>query len=109
MRILAIDGIQLTDADRVRRPQTVTWNGKPNTSISTVLYDLWHEYISANVPSPFGLEQYQQLRASIRRTLQAEKVGRNVTKGRISQTKGHAITLGKIFKAEFPSYEQERP
>ena len=78
----------------------MTWNGHPNTCTSTIIYDLWHEYISSNVPSPFLPEHYKQLQESIRRAIQAESKSASVSSGRRTTTKGHAVTLGKLIKLE---------
>lgn len=67
---------------------------------STVFADLWAQYIGASMPVAVPLaERMERLQESIRQCLRMETesfLDGRATAGRVAETKGHAVLLGKI-------------
>jgi len=85
---------------------TISFEGQEQ-SVSQVAWKLWEQYIGAcnSYLMPHGeergnyLQRLHMLQESIRRCMRAEHesylVGK-ATAGRVAETKGHAVLLGKI-------------
>lgn len=81
---------------------TMFWKGKQQ-STSVIVMDLWEQYIGAWDSQRDYLQTCLMLQESIRRTMRAEYdsyLRGKATEGRVKETKGHAVLLGKIVKEE---------
>jgi hypothetical protein len=79
--------------------ETVSWKGRQESQF-VVVGQLWEEYIGSRDSQPDDyLQRMHMLQESIRRTMRAEHesyLHGKATASRVSETKGHAILLGKI-------------
>ena len=79
--------------------ETMSWEGKQQSQF-VIVADLWQEYIGSRDSQPDDyLQRLHMLQESIRRTMRAEHasyLAGVATAGRVAQTKGHAVLLGKI-------------
>ena len=70
---------------------------------SAVFAELWAEYIGAQMPAAVSFtERMERLQNAIRDTLRMETTSYHegrATAGRVTETKGHAILLGKVRRA----------
>ncbi len=83
--------------------KTISWQGKQESQF-TVVADLWQFYIGSQDSQPENyLQRLHMLQESIRRCMRAEHesyLRGKATAGRVAETKGHAVLLGKIIAAE---------
>lgn len=80
--------------------ETISWHGK-QVSQYTVVGDLWQQYIGGNREPQTGdyLQRLHMLQESIRKTMRQEHesyLNGKATAGRIAESKGHAVLVGKI-------------
>jgi hypothetical protein len=80
--------------------ETISWNGK-QVSQFTVIGDLWQQYIGGDreVQSGNYLQRLHMLQESIRKAMRQEHesyLNGKAMAGRVAETKGHAVLVGKI-------------
>jgi hypothetical protein len=79
--------------------ESIMWHGTQESQF-TVVADLWQEYIGERDSQPSDyLQRMHMLQEYIRKCMRHEHasyLAGGATAGRVSETKGHAILLGKI-------------
>jgi len=79
--------------------ETMSWQDKQESQF-VIVADLWESYIGSRNTQPDNyLQRLHMLQESIRRTMRAEHesyLNGKATAGRVAETKGHAIIVGKI-------------
>jgi hypothetical protein len=79
--------------------ETMSWNGKQESQF-VIVADLWESYVGSRDSQPNDyLQRLHMLQESIRRTMRSEHesyLNGKATSGRVAETQGHAVLLGKI-------------
>lgn len=79
--------------------ETMSWGGKQESRF-VIVADLWEQYIGSRTEKPENyLQQLHMLQESVRKAMRATHesyLNGKATAGLVSETKGHAVLLGKI-------------